>query len=93
MLMHACRATITYSNTIPAKFPFGQRSFVKASFFDSGKSLLVSKSVLYAPLPEVRSANTTGMLLACSILGRCRSTVLTPATSQPAWRLNGACGC
>ena len=51
--MRPCRATITYSKTIPAKFPFGQRSFVKASFFDSGKNMLVSKSVLYAPLPEV----------------------------------------
>ena len=37
---------MSYSKTIPAKFPFGQRSFLKATFFDDEKQLLVSKSIL-----------------------------------------------
>ena len=47
------RAEISYSKTIPAKFPFGQRSFLKATFFDHEKQLLVSKSVLRDDMPAV----------------------------------------
>jgi hypothetical protein len=50
-----CRAEVTYSKTIPSKFPFPQRSFVKASFFDAARQTLVSKSILYKPLPSVRA--------------------------------------
>ena len=60
-----CRAWITYSKTLPAKFPFPARSFVKASFFDATQSLLVSKSVLYPPLPPVRISVVEQMLSAC----------------------------
>lgn len=49
-----CRAEVSYSKTIPAKFPFGQRSFLKATFFDNEKQLLVSKSILRDDMPAVR---------------------------------------
>ena len=49
-----CRAEVSYSKTIPAKFPFGQRSFLKATFFDDEKQLLVSKSILRDDMPAVR---------------------------------------
>ena len=52
-LLSRCRAWITYSKTLPAKFPFPTRSFVKASFFDGAQTLLVSKSVLYPSLSPV----------------------------------------
>ena len=45
---------MSYSKTIPAKFPFGQRSFLKATFFDDEKQLLVSKSILRDDMPAVR---------------------------------------
>ena len=48
-----CRAEVSYSKTIPAKFPFGQRSFLKATFFDHEKRLLVSKSILRDDMPAV----------------------------------------
>ena len=47
------RAEVSYSKTIPAKFPFGQRSFLKATFFDQEKCLLVSKSILRDDMPAV----------------------------------------
>ena len=54
MDVDTCRAEISYSKTIPAKFPFGQRSFLKATFFDDEKQLLVSKSILRDDMPAVR---------------------------------------
>ncbi|BDA42898.1 hypothetical protein COCOBI_03-7910 [Coccomyxa sp. Obi] len=45
------RAEVGYSETIPSKFPFPKRSFVKASFFDSANTQVATKSILYKPLP------------------------------------------
>ncbi|KAK9909826.1 hypothetical protein WJX75_008093 [Coccomyxa subellipsoidea] len=46
------RAEVGYSETIPSKFPFPRRSFVKASFFDTPNTRVVTKSILYKPLPS-----------------------------------------
>ena len=52
--VHIFRAEVGYSETIPSKFPFPRRSFVKASFFDTPNTRVVTKSILYKPLPSVR---------------------------------------
>ncbi|CAL5222367.1 g4721 [Coccomyxa viridis] len=52
------RAEVSYSKTIPAKFPFGQRSFLKATFFDQEKRLLVSKSILRNDMPPGADGST-----------------------------------
>lgn len=59
-----CRAEVSYSKTIPAKFPFGQRSFLKATFFDQEKRLLVSKSILRDDMPPVSGTTCCAFSLA-----------------------------
>ncbi len=71
-----CRAEISYSKTIPAKFPFGQRSFLKATFFDHEKHLLISKSILRDDMPPVRDTS------------RSASPALQHAVSA-GWKLGG----
>ena len=93
-----CRAEVSYSKTIPAKFPFGQRSFLKATFFDHEKHLLISKSILRDDMPAVRDTSRfaspalqhavlagwklVGRLLACKIPSAERSHAIISQWSR-----------
>ena len=59
---------MSYSKTIPAKFPFGQRSFLKATFFDAEKQLLVSKSILRDDMPAVRHTSQKSAMPVLSVM-------------------------
>ena len=71
-----CRAEVSYSKTIPAKFPFGQRSFLKATFFDQEKRLLVSKSILRNDMPPVSATS-------CPFLPALQRAILRPEALTP----------